>query len=129
MACEQRLDLLLREIQDPYVRENFHKLKRYLDCLAENSGGTVNEGDTTIVVGGGTETAFHKNDFVVDAPFILSKVVTLGFTPVEDSEGVYLNGLLLSDSCYTLAGVTLTLDSGMDLRVGDEIFIRYASES
>lgn len=33
MAQQVRLDLLLKEIEDPYVQENFRKLKRYLDCL------------------------------------------------------------------------------------------------
>lgn len=33
MTTNTRLDLLLKEIEDPYVQENFRKLRRYLDCL------------------------------------------------------------------------------------------------
>lgn|GEM_PF-5704974 len=29
----KRLDLLLKEITDPYVQENFHRLERYIRCL------------------------------------------------------------------------------------------------
>ena len=40
MANLRRLDLLIKEIEDVYVQENFRKLKRYLECLldASNSG-------------------------------------------------------------------------------------------
>ena len=40
MANLRRLDLLIKEIEDVYVQENFRKLKRYLECFldASNSG-------------------------------------------------------------------------------------------
>lgn len=36
MKTVKTLRLLLKEIQDPYVQENFYKLKLYLDNLEEN---------------------------------------------------------------------------------------------
>ena len=50
MSSTTQLDLLFKEIEDEYVRENFFKLKRYLDCLEAESGGT------TTIIGGGTGT-------------------------------------------------------------------------
>lgn len=40
--AKQRLDLLLKEIVDPYVQENFYKLKVYLEnTLVGGSGGST----------------------------------------------------------------------------------------
>lgn len=39
MTQQTRLDLLLKEIEDPYVQENFRKLRRYLDCLDTGLAG------------------------------------------------------------------------------------------
>lgn len=39
MAQVTRLDLLLKEIEDPYVQENFLKLRRYLNCLDSGQTG------------------------------------------------------------------------------------------
>lgn len=49
MSDVGRLDLLFKEIEDKYVRENFIKLKRYLDCLEAEQGDT-----TALTPGGGT---------------------------------------------------------------------------
>lgn len=49
MADDIRLDLLMKEVKDEYVQENFRKLKRYLDCIErkiEDGGG----GDTTNII-------------------------------------------------------------------------------
>ena len=44
MADIERLSLLIKEVKDEYVQENFLKLKRYLVCLEETigSGGVTN---------------------------------------------------------------------------------------
>ena len=39
MAQQTRLDLLLKEIDDEYVQENFRKLRRYLECLDSGTAG------------------------------------------------------------------------------------------
>lgn len=126
MARDVRLDLLLKEIKDEYVQENFRKLKRYIDCLeqkiAEGSGGG---GGNTIIIG--NPTTFYKSDIVVDAPFIISRDITLSVAPKANSDRVYLNGLILPDDCYAIAGTTLTIDGSLDIEVGDDIFVRYAS--
>lgn len=38
MSSLNRLDLLLKEIEDPFVQENFRKIKRYIDCLVQEGG-------------------------------------------------------------------------------------------
>jgi len=126
MANDIRLDLLMKEIKDEYVQENFRKLKRYLDCIERKiDGGGSSGGGNTIVIN--PAPSFHKDDFEVDAPFIISRTKTLSENPTTDSEGIYLNGLLLPDSCYTIVGDLLTIDGALDLEVGDDIFVRYAS--
>ena len=39
MAKQNRLDLFLREVEDPYAQENFHKLRRFLTNLNITDGG------------------------------------------------------------------------------------------
>ena len=42
--ASKRLDLLLKEITDPYVQENFYKLKLFLETLQTSSGSTGPQG-------------------------------------------------------------------------------------
>ena len=42
--ANKRIDLLLKEIADPYVQENFYKLKLYLEKLQISTGGTGPQG-------------------------------------------------------------------------------------
>jgi len=51
MSQTNSLDLLLKEIEDRYVQENFYRLKLYLERL-DTAGG-----DITIIQGGGTTPA------------------------------------------------------------------------
>lgn len=130
MAQDLRLDLLLKEIEDKYVQENFRKLKRYLDCLDSRIGEgspSTPSGGNTIVIGGGSNTAFYNTEIVADSAFLISRQVTLTVAPSNSSESVYLNGLVLSASCYTISGTVLTLDSGLDLEELDDIFVKYAA--
>lgn len=43
-----KLDLLLKEIQDPYVQENFYRLKLYIDKLIDDGQIGVSSGDTIV---------------------------------------------------------------------------------
>jgi hypothetical protein len=52
MANDLRFDLLLKEIKDPYVQENFRKLKRYLERIDGGFGGTQTINQTTVSGGG-----------------------------------------------------------------------------
>jgi len=126
MADDIRLDLLMKEIKDEYVQENFLKLKRYLDCLEQKIDGSGGAGDTNNIIIN-APPSFYKDDFVTDAPYLVGRVTTLSQVPITDSERIYVNGLLLADDCYTVVGDQLTLDGGLDLQVGDDIFVRYAS--
>ena len=38
MTQPKRVDLLLKEIQDPHAQENFHRLKLYLENLKSSTG-------------------------------------------------------------------------------------------
>jgi len=51
MAGNVRLDLLLKEIKDVYVQENFRKIKRYLTGIEQkiSTSGTGSSGGTTII--------------------------------------------------------------------------------
>lgn len=42
--AKKRLDLLLKEIKDPYVQENFYKLKIFMENLDVTTGGTGPQG-------------------------------------------------------------------------------------
>lgn len=64
--------------------------------------------------------------FDVDSSIASSNQITLASTPSNDV--VSWNGVVLtkgSSRDYTISGTTVTFDSGMDLRVGDLIAIRY----
>ena len=77
MAQFNNLDLLLKEIKDPYVQENFYKLKLYLERLARNKTGntTILQNITggggsgnTILSGSGAplNTLGNNGDFYID---------------------------------------------------------------
>jgi hypothetical protein len=84
MARLKILRLLLKEIDDKYVQENFYKLKLYLDNLEDvlKNGLTGPDGDTIVI--GGTPPP------VVSAPKLTQIFNTDVSTVVSDF--VYLNG-------------------------------------
>lgn len=69
----------------------------------------------------------YKNDIIVDAAFLSNREITLAKVPILDTETVFLNGLLLTDDCYSLSGNILTIDGGLPIKVGDVILVRYLS--
>ena len=69
----------------------------------------------------------YKDDFIVDAPFLISREKTLTKKPRKDSETIFLNGLSIPDDCYTIVGDLLTFAGGVDLKLVDDIFVRYSS--
>jgi hypothetical protein len=79
--------------------------------------------------GGGTGggIAFFKKDIVVGTPFLSARDITLQGAPVTNSERVYVNGLIIDDTNYTLASNILTVDNALDIEVGDDIYVRFAS--
>lgn len=77
MSQTNSLDLLLKEINDPYVQENFYRLKLYLQRL--QTGGT---GGTTIINQGGGGNAV---DSVWEK---INKTAPAGSTIVADSNSL-----------------------------------------
>ena len=63
MSNDIRLDLLLKEINDVYVQENFRKLKRYIDNLESRLGS------------GGGDTINNINNTVITSPW--SQIVSV----------------------------------------------------
>lgn len=48
----QKLSLLLREVQDPYVQENFRKLKAYVEALSADSSSSSNTETSSVFTSG-----------------------------------------------------------------------------
>jgi hypothetical protein len=80
-----------------------------------------------IAVNGGGSYTFQKNYVDVDAAFLIDKKVTLQTTPIGNSEIIFCNGLAIKDDCYNIISNELTFDTLLDLRVGDELDIRFVS--
>lgn len=71
--------------------------------------------------------SFNKNQVDVDSSFLLSRVISLAESPIDHSDLVFVNGIFLDPSCYTIIGTTLTLDGSLNIGVGDVIDVSYAS--
>ena len=82
-------------------------------------------GQLDLVDSGDMLFTFFKNYLTVDLAFLGPRKVTLVAVPLTDSEIVFYNGLSIKEDCYTLLNNELTFDSLLDIRVGDEIDIRY----
>lgn len=67
----------------------------------------------------------QNNDVTLTTALVSSRAIPLSRNPKQETEKVYLNGLLLKNDCYNIAGTVLNLDSGLDIKVGDELLIRY----
>lgn len=79
--------------------------------------------------GGGTGggITFYKKDVIVGTPFLSARDITLQGAPVTDSERVYVNGLIIDDTNYTIASNILTINGGLNIELGDDIYVRFAS--
>lgn len=77
--------------------------------------------------GSGGGYTFYKNETVVGSAFLSARDITLQGAPVDDSERVYVNGLIINDSNYTIASDVITFNSGLNIELGDKIDIRFAS--
>ena len=73
--------------------------------------------------GGSGGYTFYKKDIIYtgDRDIILQGV------PIANSERVYLNGLLIDDTNYTISGSTLSIIPGAFLKAGDKIYTRFSS--
>lgn len=71
--------------------------------------------------------SFNKANKLVDSAFLVNKELILDFTPLLNSDLVFLNGLLLTNDCYTIVDKTITFLPTLPFKVGHEINIQYAS--
>lgn len=75
---------------------------------------------------GGGNLSFYPWSKVIDSATLTTRTIVLGHTPIENSEVVTLNGLLILDG-YSLVQNKLTLDQSIDIELGDEVLIKYAA--
>ena len=73
--------------------------------------------------GGSGGYTFYKKDVIYTG----DRNIALQGAPINDSERVYLNGLLVDDSNYTISGSTLSIIPGAFLKTGDKIYVRFSS--
>jgi hypothetical protein len=128
-----RLDLLLKEIDDPYVQENFYRLKLYLEQTGFQVGDVINNfkeiiGDADIwtrvagsVSSSGTsavdtvsKSIFRTLDYNVTIKDTTSnKVKTLKMTVVQDDSGLkdYVSGIAGSPLNVSIDAI----DTGSDV--------------
>ena len=71
----------------------------------------------------------YNDDIVVDAGFLTTRQITLQKIPVSETLKVSLNGLLLKNDCYSLSSNILTIDPSLDVQVGDDLLVRYLSQT
>jgi hypothetical protein len=71
---------------------------------------------------------FQKAYVIVDSGFLSTREVTLTTGFITNSDNIYVNGLLLKDDNYTIASDTLTFNAGLEIEVGDNLDIRYATQ-
>lgn len=72
--------------------------------------------------------SFHKEYVTVNSGFLTTRAVPLTTGILTDSEIVHVNGLIIKDDCYTIALDILTFVGGLNIAVGDELDIRYATQ-
>lgn len=76
-------------------------------------------------VGDNVQAVSGKTYTTVDTDFLTPRTITLDGPPLMNSEFVFFNGLLIDDTCYTINTNELVFDSGIPLKIGDFIDIRY----
>lgn len=76
---------------------------------------------------GGGLSDFFKKEQVVTGGFLSAPTIELQGVPITDSEKVFVNGLYVNDTNYTIDGTDFTWNTPGDLRAGDIINIHFAS--
>lgn len=78
-----RLDLLLKEIDDVYVQENFRRLKLFLEAQELSSSGGSSGGVTTIVTGTASLWEEFNRTITPGSTVIVDTFTMLSFKQVE----------------------------------------------
>lgn len=114
------IELLITEMKDPYIRENFRRLKLILKELNGQLGGS---GDNiTNIINGLVQAG--KDQVLVDSAFLATPVVNLSLNPILNSDSVTLNGLEIDNTNYSIVGNVLTMNV-TQIEIGDNIYINY----
>lgn len=111
MAQQTRLDLLLKEIEDRYVQENFRKLGRYLECLESGVAGPRGL-QGPVGAPGQDGTADHTYLMDVPASVIVGDVVYQDYSQVN-----FANVFATNDSPSPFIGVVVSKDSSTEANV------------
>lgn len=123
-----RLDLLLREIDDPYVQENFRRLKQYLDENYQGGDTTINQ-DITVI---DEESPWIRVSDIVNTSTtsVVDTLALSSFNKIEyiitykdlvTGEGKGLNVTVINDngtikeSVYAITGAPLDVDLDTDI--------------
>lgn len=122
MSLTTSLDLLLKEIKDPYAQENWYRLKLYLETLS--SGITtinqtiINAGDeavwekfsrsinasTTSIVDSIPLTSFDKIEYIISyKDIVTNRVRALKVSVVNDDTTI-------KEQVYAISGAPLDID-------------------
>lgn len=75
---------------------------------------------------GGGNISFYPWKKEIDTATLTTRTIVLGHTPIENSEVVTLNGLMILDD-YSLVQNKLTLGPSIEIELGDEVLIKYAA--
>ena len=74
----------------------------------------------------GGSQSWQKTPVTVDNIFIINRTVNLQGAPLQNTDFVFVNGMLIKDDCYSISGTQLIFDPGLNLKVGYFLDIRYA---
>lgn len=69
---------------------------------------------------------WQKTYVIADSIFVINRTVNLQGIPLNNTDFVHINGLLIKDDCYTISGSQLIFDAALPLKVGMFIDIRYS---
>lgn len=96
--------------------------------LISGSNITLNQTGASIVINSSGIGTFYKDFFVVTTPS--NHYLVLNHTPILNSQIVAWNGLLLSlgsSNDYIMSGLTVILNAGINLTVGDQFEVTYSA--
>lgn len=85
-------------------------------------------GSASIVTSTGLPTEWIEEEVTVDQNLINNRIINLLYSPINNSETVRLNGLVLIDNSgwdYTISSNVITFTSNIELTISDYIVIKY----
>lgn len=109
----------------------------YLRCFVGNMKGSEVTGDNAFAnvtddlggsggSGGGSLSFLHR-EVTVDASLLTTKQIVIQSVPIDGSTTVFYNGLPVLESGYTVSANIVTIDSSINLVIGDTFFITFTT--